>query len=74
MVPFEIWQTWRERGTIEADQDLLAMLKELVNTIQSLERMYGGRGASLVVRSLLMDWQSLMYCAEARNLKDYARP
>jgi hypothetical protein len=50
------------------DETLLAMIQELVTTIHTLERMYGKERAQLLVRSMLLDYQTLSNWAWHRNL------
>ena len=68
------WENYRstnpDKGT---DEDIQSMIKDVVETIHTLERMYGTANAQLVVRALLVDWHTLAQIAGARGLT-YERP
>lgn len=70
-------QTWDNyhssnpnKGT---DEEIQSMIRDVVETIHSLERMYGGAGARVVVVALLQDWHNLSGIAKARNI-NYEHP
>lgn len=75
MASKQVWENWhsssRNKGS---DEDILSMMSDLVTTISSLEKIYGSKTASLIVRSLLLDWTSLKNIADARGIRNYERP
>jgi hypothetical protein len=70
----EGWESYNSSGCIPDDGMLLAMMDDVVNTIRSLERMYGTSRASIVVRGILNDWHALSGMAHARGLPSHKIP
>jgi hypothetical protein len=69
------WANYRTPNTNKGDdEEILSMIRDVVETIHNLERMYGTPGAQLVVRGLLQDWHTLRGIADARGLHNYERP
>lgn len=67
----EMWENYHTPGVGPGDdQNLLAMLQELVSTIRSIERIYGPIRSQLLVRSMIADYQTLSNMAWARGLKN----
>jgi hypothetical protein len=66
--PGEAWEKYRNPGFIVSDEALVAMLHEVVDTIHTLERIYGTVQAQLLVRVLLIDYSTLSTMAYSRNL------
>lgn len=64
-----VWENYRSsnpnKGT---DEEVQSMIRDVVETIHKLERIYGSAAASIVVRSLLQDWHSLAAMAKARGI------
>jgi len=70
----EAWMLFHSPGTgPQSDEMLLAMLQELVTTIKSVERVYGVVRAQLLVRAMILDYQTLSSWAFHRGLKEYPR-
>lgn len=70
-------QTWDnyhgpnpDKGT---DEEIQSMIRDVVETIHTLERMYGVKGAQLTVLGLLQEYHSLASMASSRGL-NYERP
>jgi hypothetical protein len=69
MASKEVWANWRSTSKNKgSDQDILLMMEDVVNTINLLEKMYGSDESSIIVRSLLLEWESLKSVAWARQL------
>ena len=70
-------QTWDNYRSLNynkgSDEELLSMIRDVVETIHTLERMYGAGDARLVVRGLLQEWHALSGMANARGL-NYEHP
>jgi hypothetical protein len=75
MASSQVWANYRGPNTYKgSDEDVLSMIRDVVETIHSLERMYGAAGSQLVVRGLLQDWHALRGMADARGITNYERP
>lgn len=75
MASQQAWENWRGPNPNKGDDEqILSMIRDVVETIHTLERMYGHVGAQLVVRGLLQDWHALTGMADMRGLKNYERP
>jgi len=72
----QVWETWHNPKVLNKgeDEDILSMIRDVVETIHNLERMYGHTVARLTVRSLLQEYHALVGVANARGLDNYARP
>lgn len=55
------------------NEEVQSMIRDVVETIHKLEKIYGVAGSRLVVRALLQDWLSLSDIAKARNIS-YEHP
>jgi hypothetical protein len=64
----QAWKEYNTVGTIQSDQAVLAMLQEVVDTIHSLEKIYGTTKSALVVRAMIADYHALSGIAFHRNL------
>ncbi len=64
----EAWNKYKETGNITTDEDLIKMMQNLIDAKNLLD-MIGGNYYDVVTFRLLMEWQSLKYMAQARNLK-----
>ena len=73
MASKQSWDNYRSPGHVKTDEELQSMIRDVVETIHTLERMYGAVGAQLVVRGLLQDFHALSGMANARGL-NYERP
>lgn len=73
MASKQSWDNYRSPGIIKTDEELLSMIRDVVETIHTLERMYSQGGAKLVVWGLLQDYHALSGMANARDL-NYERP
>lgn len=62
------WDSYNSDGIIINDDVLIGMIKDVVDTIHNLERMYGQARSQLIVRVMLNDWQALNSMARFRNL------
>lgn len=51
-----------------SNEDVQSMIRDVVETIHTLERMYGGHGSKLIVTALLQEWHSLRSIADARGI------
>lgn len=69
-----VWKSYHQTGIVKSDDELLLMIGDVVETIITLETIFGVREANLVVRSLIQEWNALRMMADARGMKDYARP
>jgi hypothetical protein len=74
MASKQTWDKYRCPGIIETDEELLSMIRDVVETIHTLERMYGHKEASFTVRALLVDFFSLEGIAHSRGISNYERP
>ncbi len=75
MASKQVWENWHGPSLNKGeDEDILSMIRDVVDTIHSLERMYGNVAARLTVRALLQEYHALVSVANARDLDDYARP
>ena len=75
MASNQIWENWHSpRQNKGEDEDILSMIRDVVQTIHNLERMYGPAKAQLIVRGLLQEWHALAGVAEARGLRSYEHP
>lgn len=71
----QVWENFRSTNTNKGDNDeILSMIRDIVETIHSLERIYGQIGSRLATTALLSDWHSLRSIAEARGISTYERP
>lgn len=70
MTSKETWASYHSPGVVESDASVLEMLQETIDTIHSLERMYGEARAQMFVRALLMDYHALTGMASGRQLKN----
>ncbi len=74
MASRQTWENWRSPNINKGeDEEILSMIRDVVETIHNLERMYGS-GANLIVRGLLQEWHALAGIADARGLRAYERP
>jgi hypothetical protein len=78
MASRQTWQGYNEPNAdglcvVETDEELVSMIRDVVETIHTLERMYGQSKAQLTVRALIMDWQALSNMASARGIRSYER-
>ena len=74
MASRQTWENWRSQNPNKGDdEEIQSMIRDVVETIHTMERMYGDTGAKLIVRALLQDWHSLASVANARNIK-YEHP
>lgn len=63
------WEQYHSPGQSPVEDDvLLTMIQEMVDTIHNLERMYGNHRAQLMVRSMLLDYNTLQSWAWHRHL------
>jgi hypothetical protein len=75
MASKETWEIWHGPALNKGEnEDILSMISDVVETIHSLERMYGNVAARLTVRGLLQEYHALAGVADARDLRNYARP
>lgn len=76
MASRQAWETWHNPKALNKgeDEDILSMIRDVVETIHSLERMYGNVAAHLTVRGLLQEYHALVSVAHARNLRNYECP
>jgi hypothetical protein len=69
MASQQTWNNYRSHNTNKgSDEEIQSMIRDVVETIHKLERMYGIAGAAFTVRSLLQEWHSLSDIAKARNI------
>jgi hypothetical protein len=68
MASKQTWDNYRSPGIVKTDEELLSMVKDVVETIHTLEKMYSNGGAKLVVWGLLQDWHALSSMASSRGL------
>jgi hypothetical protein len=69
MASRQTWENWHSQNPNKgSDEELQSMIKDVVEAIHTLERMYGSVASKFVVRSLLQDWHSLSETAKARGL------
>lgn len=68
------WDKYRSPGIVETDEEVTSMIKDVVETIHALDRMYGAERAQLIVRVLLLDWQALSSMASSRGIRNYEHP
>ena len=68
MASRETWDKFRSPGIVETDEEVQSMIKDVVETIHTLERMYGATGSQLIVRALLQEWHALSGMAQARGI------
>lgn len=74
MASKQSWDNYRGPNQNKgSDEEVLSMVKDVVETIHTLERMYPNGGAKLVVWGLLQDWHALSGIAQARGL-NYEHP
>lgn len=73
MASKQSWDNYRSPGIVKTDEELLSMIRDVVETIHTLERMYSTGGAKLVVWGLLQDYHALSGMANARGL-NYEHP
>lgn len=74
MASKEVWNNWHSTSLNKgSDEEIISMIDDLVETIHSLEKIYGDKSA-LFVRALFLDWISLRCIADARGLSNYKRP
>jgi hypothetical protein len=74
MASQEVWTRYSTQGIInEGEEEVRSMIKDVVETIHTLERMYGVVKAQLVVRALILDYQALAGIANARDIRNYER-
>lgn len=67
----EMWEKYHTPGVGPGDdENLIAMLNELVTTIKAIERIYGTTRAQLMVRAMLADYHALSNMAWTRGLKN----
>lgn len=76
MASKQVWETWHNPKALNKgeDEDILSMIRDVVETIHNLERMYGNEVARLTVRSLLQEYHALASVANARDLRNYEHP
>lgn len=70
MATQETWDRYKSPGIIESDDELRSMIKDVVDTIHNLQKMYG-RGSEMVVYRLIQDYYNLQLMAGARGFSDY---
>lgn len=64
------WADYQGPGYVSSDdQTLIAMLQEVVDTIHTIERIYGQK-AALMVRGMHADYHALNNMAWHRGLKN----
>jgi hypothetical protein len=68
MASKQTWDTYLSQNVVHSDEELQSMIKEVVETVHTLERMYGANKASLFVRALVLDYQSLIGMANVRGI------
>ena len=73
MASRQTWDKYRSPGIVETDEEVQSMIRDVVETIHTLERMYGIAGAKLTVLGLLQEYHALASMASARGLT-YERP
>jgi hypothetical protein len=74
MASRQTWEKYRSPGVVETDEEVSSMIRDVVETIHTLERMYGADRAQLTVRALLLDWQALSLMASSRGIRNYEHP
>lgn len=75
MASQQTWENWHGSNLNKGeDEEILSMIRDVVQTIHNLERMYGPTRSQLIVRGLLQEWHALAGIADARGLKAYERP
>lgn len=76
MASKQVWETWHNPKVLNKgeDEDILSMIRDVVETIHNLERMYGNEAARLTVRGLLQEYHALVSVANARDLRNYEHP
>lgn len=76
MASKQTWDNWQNPKVLNKgdDEEILSMIRDVVETIHNLERMYGNTVARLTVRSLLQEYHALVSVANARNLHNYEHP
>ena len=75
MASRQVWENFRSLNTNKGDnEDILSMIRDAVEAIHSLERIYGQTGSKLATAALMDDWHSLRSIAEARGINNYERP
>jgi len=76
MASQQTWENWHNPKVLNKgeDEEILSMIRDLVQTIHNLERMYGNERSQLVVRSLLQEYHALVSVANARDIRSYERP
>jgi hypothetical protein len=73
MASQQTWANYHSSNTNKgSDEEVQSMIRDVVETIHTLERMYDAR-AQLLVRALLQDWHALSGMAKARNIS-YEHP
>lgn len=64
-----VWENYRssnpDKGT---DEEIQSMIRDVVETIHKLERIYGAAQSRIVVCALLQDWHALSHMAKARGI------
>lgn len=75
MASKQTWDNWQNPKVLNKgdDEEILSMIRDVVETIHNLERMYGTGDARLTVRGLLQEYHALVGVANARNLPNYER-
>lgn len=75
MASRQVWENFRSNNPNKGEnEDILSMIRDAVEAIHSLERIYGQVGSKLAITALLDDWHSLRSIAEARGIRTYERP
>lgn len=75
MASRQVWENFRSLNTNKGDnEDILSMIRDAVEAIHSLERIYGQTGSKLATTALMDDWHTLRSIAEARGINNYERP
>ncbi len=49
MASRQTWDKYRSPGIVETDEEVQSMIRDVVETIHTLERMYGAKGSQLQV-------------------------
>ena len=74
MASQQTWANYHSSNTNKGtDEEVQSMIRDVVETIHALERMYGHPRAQLLVTALLQDWHALSSMAKARDIK-YEHP
>lgn len=67
------WEQFNKDGIVPSDDDVLSMLQDVIDTIQTLTKMFSKGQAGLVITGLIPTYQSLESMAWHRKLENIPR-